>query len=90
MIDRTDALAERLVTATLAALERCAVDLGAELGLYRTLALHGASTAGELSERAGIARRHAVEWLEQQAFAGLLEVEPGDERRYALTKGPCR
>ena len=42
----------------------------------------------ELAERAGIAPRYAREWLEQQAVAGLLDVEPPaaatDTRRYAL------
>jgi SAM-dependent methyltransferase len=86
--DRADALAERLLGATLGALELHSVYLGAELGLYRTLARDGALTAGELAERAGIAARYAVEWLEQQAVAGLLDVHDpdaaADARRYGL------
>ena len=75
--DRTEALAERLFGATLGALELHSVYLGSELGLYRALAEHGALTAPELAERAGIAPRYAQEWLEQQAVAGLLAVEDG-------------
>jgi hypothetical protein len=92
--DRTDALAERLFAATLGALELYSVYLGAELGLYRTLAEHGSLTADELAERAGIAPRYAVEWLEQQAVAGLLDVEHPDAaagaRRYQLAPEHAR
>jgi hypothetical protein len=92
--DRTDALAERLFAATLGALELYSVYLGAELGLYRTLAEHGPLTADELAERAGIAPRYAVEWLEQQAVAGLLDVEHPDAaagaRRYRLAPEHAR
>jgi len=88
--DRSDALAERLFGATLGALELYAVYLGSELGLYAALERHGALTAGELAERAGIARRYAVEWLEQQAVAGLLDVEHGAERRYGLSPAHAR
>ena len=71
----TDALAERLCSATVGALELYSIYLGSELGLYHTLAQHGPLTAGELADRAGIAPRYAREWLEQQAVAGLLEVK---------------
>jgi SAM-dependent methyltransferase len=89
-IDRTDALAERLFGATLAALELFSVYLGAELGLYATLERDGASTPDELADRAGIAPRYAREWLEQQAVAGLLEVGGADERRYELPADHAR
>jgi SAM-dependent methyltransferase len=86
--NRADALAERLFTSALGALELHAVYLGAELGLYRALEAHGPATAPELAARAGIAPRYAREWLEQQAVAGLLDVDDAcaaaDERRYAL------
>jgi SAM-dependent methyltransferase len=88
LTDRTDALVERLFGATVGALELFSVYLGSELGLYRTLEERGPLTQGGLAGAAGIAPRYAREWLEQQAVAGLLEVddadaEPGD-RRYAL------
>jgi SAM-dependent methyltransferase len=92
--DRADALAERLFAATLGALELFSVYLGAELGLYRTLAQHGPATPPELAQRAGIAPRYAREWLEQQAVAGLLDVDRpavvADARRYALAPDHAR
>jgi 2-polyprenyl-3-methyl-5-hydroxy-6-metoxy-1,4-benzoquinol methylase len=88
--DRTDALVERLFDATLATLELYSVYLGSELGLYRALERQGAMTAPELAEHAGIAPRYAVEWLEQQAVAGLLDLEDGDPRRYRLAPDHAR
>ena len=88
--DRTDALVERLFDATLGTLELYSVYLGSELGLYRALERHGAMTAPELAEHAGIAPRYAVEWLEQQAVAGLLDLEDGDPRRYRLAPDHAR
>jgi SAM-dependent methyltransferase len=92
--DPTDALAERLFAATLGTLELFSIYLGAELGLYRTLEKRGPSTPAELAERAGIAPRYAREWLEQQAVAGLLDVEDttaaADARRYALAPEHAR
>ena len=41
----------------------------------------GPLTRAELAERAGIAPRYAREWLEQQAVAGLLDVEDADAPR---------
>jgi SAM-dependent methyltransferase len=88
VLDRTDALAERLFGAALGALELYSVYLGAELGLYRTLDERGPLTSGALAEYAGIDVRYAREWLEQQAVAGLIEVEytgaAPEERLYAL------
>jgi 2-polyprenyl-3-methyl-5-hydroxy-6-metoxy-1,4-benzoquinol methylase len=87
---RGEALVERLFTATIEALELSSVYLGTELGLYRALADRGPSTAPELAEAAGIAPRYAREWLEQQAVAGLVDVDdphgdaPSAERRYAI------
>ncbi|MCM4076363.1 class I SAM-dependent methyltransferase [Paractinoplanes hotanensis] len=91
--DLTGQLVDRLFSATVSALELCSIYLGVELGLYRALSRDGALTAAELSARAGIASRYAVEWLEQQAVAGLLTVDqpaaPGSgadagDRRYRL------
>ena len=92
--DRTAALAERLFADTLGALELYSIFLGVELGLYPILETHGPSTPAELAERAGIAPRYAREWLEQQAVAGLLDVEhsaaAADARRYALAPDHAR
>jgi SAM-dependent methyltransferase len=88
--DRSDALAERLIDATLGALELCSVYLGGTLDLYGTLERGGALTTAELAEQAGIASRYAIEWAEQQAVAGLLDVEPGEPRRYRLAPDHAR
>ena len=90
IVDRTDALAERLFGATLGALQLFSVYLGVELGLYRALERHGALTPDELAEHAGIAPRYAREWLEQQAAAGLLDVEDASERRCSLASDHAR
>jgi len=92
--DRADALAERLFGATVGALELFSVYLGAELGLYRALEGAGSLTSGELADRAGIAERYAREWLEQQAVAGLIDVDDvtadAAKRRYALPAAHAR
>ena len=90
--DRTDALAERLFGATLGALELFSVYLGAELGLYRTLdAARPADRPASWPTAAGIAPRYAREWLEQQAVAGLLDVDAPRRRgrRPAATPLPA-
>jgi 2-polyprenyl-3-methyl-5-hydroxy-6-metoxy-1,4-benzoquinol methylase len=81
---RRDALAERLFAMALGAYELFAVHLGDRLGLYRALADGEAVTPGELAASAGIGERYAREWLEQQAVAGILEVEDG---RFRLPAG---
>src|SRR3954447_23667421 len=78
--DRTDQLTGRLFEAALGALELCSVYLGTELGLYATLERNGALTPDELAEQAGIAPRYAREWLEQQAVAGILDLEDDRHR----------
>jgi SAM-dependent methyltransferase len=88
--NQSEELAERLVAATLGTLELYSIFIGNELGLYEALEAHGPSTPSELAERGAIAPRYAVEWLEQQAVAGFLEVVPGDQRRYALTSEHAR
>ncbi|MDX1649158.1 MAG: methyltransferase domain-containing protein [Myxococcota bacterium] len=84
---RREALAQRLVESAVATLELYGVHLGVRLGLYPLLAEHP-RTPSELAEAAGIAPRYAREWLEQQAVAGLLEVDdptrPAGARRYRL------
>ena len=86
-----DALLARLFNATVGALELFHVYLGEHLGLYLALASRGALTAAELASAAGINERYAREWLEQEAVAGILTVEPGnagaDDRRYRLPRG---
>ena len=83
-----ETLASRLLQSTIHALELYGIYLGKELGLYAALTSGGPITPPELARQAGIAPRYAREWLEQQAVAGLLAVEPlsasPDERRYRL------
>ena len=86
---RRDALAERLFSATIGALDLLHVYVGDQLGLYKALAVQP-STAGELARRCGIDMRYAREWLEQQAVAGILaadEAADPDERRFSLPSG---
>ena len=77
-----------LFMAALATVELANVELGVRLGLYGALAGAGPVTAAELASAAGIAERYAREWLEQQAVAGVVEVDdaarPADERRFTL------
>jgi SAM-dependent methyltransferase len=86
-----DTLAERLFGAALGAYEIMTVHLGDRLGLYRALREHGESTSAELAAATGTHERYAREWLEQQAVAGILEVDDAgaapDERRYGLPPG---
>lgn len=86
-----DAMVARLYSSTIGALELFHVYLGERLGLYRALAAKGPLNATELASTAGINERYAREWLEQEAVAGILVVEPGNddssERRYSLPPG---
>jgi 2-polyprenyl-3-methyl-5-hydroxy-6-metoxy-1,4-benzoquinol methylase len=86
-----DALAERLFEAALGAYELMTVHLGDRLGYYRALAEGGDATSAELAEATGTDERYAREWLEQQAVAGILEVDDVEaaagERRYTLPAG---
>jgi len=68
------AFAERIAMAAIGAFELATVELGMRLELYHVLA-EQAVTSTELAERAGIDRRYALEWLEQQATAGIVTVE---------------
>jgi SAM-dependent methyltransferase len=83
-----DALVERLVDATVASMETLSVYLGLRLGLYTALVEGGAATADRLAAWTGVDGRYAREWLEQQAVAGLIEVDdprlPAHERSYRL------
>jgi 2-polyprenyl-3-methyl-5-hydroxy-6-metoxy-1,4-benzoquinol methylase len=83
-----DELVGRLFEATLGMMDLLSVYLGDRLGLYRALRDGGTATAGELATRAQIDPRYALEWLEQQAVTGFLEVDDvaadPAERRYTL------
>ncbi len=89
--DKAAALSGRIFEATLGSLELFTVYLGDKLGLYAALAGSGPATSAELGERTNTAERYVREWLEQQAVAGILEVEDVQEdaasRRYYLPAG---
>jgi len=86
-----DALAERLFGAALGAYELLTVHLGDRLGFYRALAERDDATPPELAAATRTDERYAREWLEQQAVAGILEVDDleaaAEERRYRLPTG---
>jgi 2-polyprenyl-3-methyl-5-hydroxy-6-metoxy-1,4-benzoquinol methylase len=86
-----EALTSRLLNSTIDALEIFSIYLGKELGLYRALSGGARMTPPQLARAAGIAPRYAREWLEQQAAAGLLQVESAadaaDQRRYWMPAG---
>lgn len=83
-----EALLGRFFEQTLGAFELFNVYIGERLGLYQALADDGPATTEQLAIRAGIAPRYALEWLEQQTTAGVLEVDdPGavaERRRYSV------
>jgi 2-polyprenyl-3-methyl-5-hydroxy-6-metoxy-1,4-benzoquinol methylase len=85
---RVEDFSGNLFMACLATMELANVELGVRLGLYEALAGAGPVTAAQLAGSAGIAERYAREWLEQQAVAGVVEVEdaaaPPAERRFTL------
>lgn len=80
--EKVEEFAGALFMAGLAAMELANVELGLRLGLYETLAGKGALDAARLAKEAGIGERYAKEWLEQQAVAGVLEVD--DAGRFTL------
>lgn len=82
-----EAMANRLVGDLTASMETLGVWLGTRLGLYAALDRAGSATHAELGASAGIDDRYAREWLEQQAVAGVLVVDPvqnAEHRRYRL------
>jgi SAM-dependent methyltransferase len=84
------AYAERLFMTGLDAFEAFTIGLGRQLGLYAALAEGGPSTPANLAAATSTDTRYVREWLEQQAVAGLLEVDEdaadGDARRFALAE----
>lgn len=87
---RADALAERLLGQCIASMEVLAVYMGDRLGYYAALGSLGSATSGELAARTGTSERYTREWLEQQATAGILEVDSVTDpfaRRFSLPEG---
>jgi len=88
LAERVGEFAEQLVGMLGAATELFTIELGRHFGLYRTLHEGGPITESAFADAAGIAPRYAREWLEQQAAAGIVEVEEAGpfrhERRFLL------
>ncbi len=86
--DPTEAFVGELFTGGLGGFELLAIYAGDRLGLYRLLGDRRRLTPAELAATGGIHERYAREWLEQQAAAGVLEVDdagvPASDRRYSL------
>ena len=84
----TPTLDQRVLDATTGTLELFGIYLGHRLGLYAALHDRPGSTLSDLAAAAGIAPRYAKEWLEQQAVAGVLEVDDlsagAEARRFTL------
>ena len=74
--DQRAAAAERVMQAAAGAFDLFAIYLGDRLGLYEVLASDGPLASAELAARTGTDARYIREWLEQQAVAGIVGVEP--------------
>lgn len=87
--DTREELAGRLFDALVGAFELCTVHLGRETGLYDQLATGAPRTCAELVRATGLDPRYVQAWLDQQAAAGLVEVDdpagPTQDRRHWLT-----
>src|SRR5215469_7772345 len=88
---RRDAFVRRLFRAFVEGGNLVTIYVGDRLGLYQVLADLGPVTPGELATQAGTHERYTREWLEQQAVAGIIEVEDAlaeaRVRRYYLSPG---
>lgn len=88
---RAELLAVQLLSQLGGAVELLTVELGRRLGLYQVLAALGPTTAAQLAEHGAVAPRYAVEWLDQQAAAGIVDVDreqdSAGERRFVLPPG---
>lgn len=82
----TERFAMRVLGDLSAAMTGVMVRLGRELGLYRALGEHGASTSRELADRAGVHERYAREWLHQQRAAGYLDYDR-NSAKFSLAPG---
>lgn len=78
-------LCGRLFNAAIDMGEIATTYFGEKLGLYRALAEKGPISAAKLAAELGLSERHTKEWLDQQAIAGFIDAEEGDERRYSIS-----
>ncbi len=86
---QTDELADRLFTSVLGTLDILTVHIGDQFGLYDLLHGSGPLDVDEVAQRSGMHPRYVREWLEQQAVAGLIDVDDpardAESRRYWLS-----
>jgi hypothetical protein len=78
-VSEVEGFAGTLFTAAIATMELANVELGIRLGLYEALWHRGPQTSDELADATGTVERYIREWLEQQAVAGVLEVDEPDK-----------
>lgn len=85
----TEAFADRVFNAAVGTMDIFTIYIGDRLGYYTALRDGGAMTPDDLAQRTSTHVRYAREWLEQQAVAGLLDVDDvsaqEDRRRYSLS-----
>ncbi|WP_162564331.1 MULTISPECIES: class I SAM-dependent methyltransferase [Microbacterium] len=84
--EKAAALAQRLLESVGPALELLTVELGRRLGLYSAIDGAGIVTAPDVARLTGYGERQVREWLDQQAVAGLLEVDLDSPRRYWIPR----
>jgi 2-polyprenyl-3-methyl-5-hydroxy-6-metoxy-1,4-benzoquinol methylase len=86
-----DELVERIFSSCIGFMEILSIYVGDRLGFYQALVEDDGATASQLADATGTDERYTREWLEQQAVAGILEVESAhaepEERRYRLPEG---
>ena len=89
--EQVEEFAGRLFEACLATMELANVELGVRLGLYEALAGAGPVDRRPSWRSAPASRaRYAREWLEQQAVAGVVDVDDADEDRRTSGGSNCR
>jgi 2-polyprenyl-3-methyl-5-hydroxy-6-metoxy-1,4-benzoquinol methylase len=72
---QVDALLEHMLESAGGVFTSFAIYIGHKLGYYGVLSQHRALTSTELASLADTHERYTREWLEQQAVAGILDVE---------------
>lgn len=86
-----DAFIEQLLDSVNGFFKVYTIYLGTRMGFYQALAGQQALTSLELAARTGTSERYTREWLEEQAVAGILEVDDvtasAQQRRYWLPSG---
>ena len=91
IMQQRDAFIERFMQSVSGTFDLFSIYLGDRLGLYRALAVRGASTSTALAAYTSTHERYIREWLEQQTVAGILEVEDetlaAENRRYHIPPG---